>query len=86
MNLVPHPPRYLFFTGKGGVGKTSLSTATAIQLAGAPLPTVIIGTLPVVIALSANGRNAWRDGKLPWQRLLPSLQHDPSPPPSPTSP
>ncbi len=47
--------------------------ATAIQLAGAPLPTVIIGTLPVVIALSANGRNAWRDGKLPWQRLLPSL-------------
>ena len=27
--------RFLFFTGKGGVGKTSLSTATAIALADA---------------------------------------------------
>jgi DNA replication protein DnaC len=26
-------PRYLFFTGKGGVGKTSLSCATAVRLA-----------------------------------------------------
>lgn len=47
--------------------------ASAIQLAGAPLPTVIIGTLPVVIALCSNGRNARRDGRLPWQRLGPSL-------------
>ena len=29
------PTRFLFFTGKGGVGKTSLSTATAIALADA---------------------------------------------------
>ena len=28
--------------------------AAAIQLAGAPLPTMIIGTLPVVIAVSSN--------------------------------
>jgi arsenite-transporting ATPase len=27
-------PRFLFFTGKGGVGKTSLACATAVQLAG----------------------------------------------------
>ncbi len=26
------PPRYLFFSGKGGVGKTSLSSATAVWL------------------------------------------------------
>ncbi len=47
--------------------------ASAIQRAGAPLPTMIIGTLPVVIAISANLRNARRDGRLPWMKLLPSL-------------
>lgn len=30
MKLLPSPTRHLFFTGKGGVGKTSLSAATAI--------------------------------------------------------
>ncbi|KAG1388899.1 hypothetical protein G6F58_013409 [Rhizopus delemar] len=34
---------------------------------------MIIGTLPVVIAVCANLRNARRDGKLPWKRLAPSL-------------
>jgi drug/metabolite transporter (DMT)-like permease len=47
--------------------------AGAIQTAGAPLPTMIIGTLPVVIALISNRRDAARDGRLPWLRLLPSL-------------
>ncbi len=45
----------------------------AIQRAGAPLPTMLIGTLPVVIAIAANRRNRLRDGSLPWQKLLPSL-------------
>ncbi|ATE60731.1 DMT family transporter [Thauera sinica] len=47
---------------------TTLSTA--IQLAGAPLPTLIIGTLPVVIAVCANlvdRRTA--AGGVPWRRL-----------------
>lgn len=47
--------------------------ASAIQRAGGPLPTMIIGTLPVVIAISANLRNHRRDGRLPWRRLAPSL-------------
>lgn len=47
--------------------------ASAIQHAGAPLPTMIIGTLPLVIAIAANLRNARRDGRLPWMRLAPSL-------------
>ncbi|TDR47662.1 putative secreted protein with PEP-CTERM sorting signal [Tahibacter aquaticus] len=47
--------------------------AAAIQRAGAPLPTMLIGTLPVLIAISANRRNAGRDGRLPWRRLAPSL-------------
>ncbi|MGE8630161.1 DMT family transporter [Achromobacter denitrificans] len=50
-----------------------LCLASAIQRAGGPLPTMLIGTLPVVIAISANLRNARRDGKLPWKRLAPSL-------------
>ena len=50
-----------------------LCLASAIQRAGGPLPTMIIGTLPVVIAITANRRNVQRDGKLPWRKLAPSL-------------
>ncbi len=44
MKLLPSPTRYLFFTGKGGVGKTSLSTATAIQLADAGARVLLVST------------------------------------------
>jgi len=50
-----------------------LCLAAAIQRAGGPLPTVIIGTLPVVIAICSNLRDHVRDGYLPWARLAPSL-------------
>jgi len=50
-----------------------LFLAAAIQRSGGPLPTVIIGTLPVVIAVTSNLRDARRDGRLPWARLAPSL-------------
>lgn len=50
-----------------------LTLSAAIQRAGAPLPTMIIGTLPVVIAVCANHRNRMRDGQLPWAKLAPSL-------------
>jgi len=50
-----------------------LCLAGAIQRAGPALPTVIIGTLPVVIAISANLRDHRRDGRLPWLQLAPSL-------------
>jgi drug/metabolite transporter (DMT)-like permease len=43
--------------------------AAAIQQVGVPLPTMIIGTLPVVIAIAAN----LSDRALPWRRLLPSI-------------
>ncbi len=46
-----------------------LFLSAAIQLADAPLPTMLIGTLPIVIAIVSNfGSEA-----LPWRRLLPSL-------------
>jgi arsenite-transporting ATPase len=38
--------RYLFFTGKGGVGKTSLSCATAAQLARAGRRVLLVSTDP----------------------------------------
>lgn len=50
-----------------------LLLASAIQRAGAPLPTMIIGTLPVVIAISANLYSHQRDGHLPWRKLAPAL-------------
>jgi drug/metabolite transporter (DMT)-like permease len=50
-----------------------LFLASSIQRAGGPLPTMIIGTLPVVIAITSNLRDARRDGRLPWLQLAPSL-------------
>jgi drug/metabolite transporter (DMT)-like permease len=50
-----------------------LFLASGIQRAGGPLPTMIIGTLPVVIAVCSNLRDGARDGRLPWLRMLPSL-------------
>ncbi len=50
-----------------------LFLASAIQRAGGALPTMIIGTLPVVIAVSANVLNHQRDGRFPWLQLLPAL-------------
>jgi len=41
-----------------------LFLASAIQSAGGPLPTMIIGTLPVVIAIVSNRRDARRDHRL----------------------
>ena len=38
------PTRFLFFTGKGGVGKTSLSAATAVALADAGRRVLLVST------------------------------------------
>ena len=47
--------------------------ASAIQRTGAPVSTMIIGTLPVVIPVFANLLYSQRDGKLSWLRLMPAL-------------
>lgn len=44
LNLLSHPTRHIFFTGKGGVGKTSLSAAVALQLAGAGKKVLLVST------------------------------------------
>ena len=44
--LLQAPTPFLFFTGKGGVGKTSLSTATALALADAGQRVLLVSTDP----------------------------------------
>ncbi len=46
MKFLDHPPRFLFFTGKGGVGKTSIACATAIRLAEAGRRVLLVSTDP----------------------------------------
>lgn len=46
MKFLDHPPRYLFFTGKGGVGKTSIACASAIQLAEQGRKVLLVSTDP----------------------------------------
>ncbi len=46
MKFLDHPPRFLFFTGKGGVGKTSIACATAIKLAEGGARVLLVSTDP----------------------------------------
>ena len=46
MNVTEMATRYLFFTGKGGVGKTSISCATAIALADRGRRVLLVSTDP----------------------------------------
>lgn len=46
MHFLDQPPRFLFFTGKGGVGKTSLACATALHLAAQGRRVLLVSTDP----------------------------------------
>lgn len=46
MLFLDTPPRFLFFTGKGGVGKTSIACATAIHLARDGKQVLLVSTDP----------------------------------------
>ena len=45
-NFLHNPPKNLFFTGKGGVGKTTTSAATAIALADRGKRVLLVSTDP----------------------------------------
>jgi arsenite/tail-anchored protein-transporting ATPase len=44
VGVLCRPPRHIFFTGKGGVGKTSLSTAAALALSDAGKKVLLVST------------------------------------------
>jgi arsenite-transporting ATPase len=46
LGLLSKPTRYMFFTGKGGVGKTSLSCAVALALAETGRSVLLVSTDP----------------------------------------
>ncbi len=46
MQFLQHLPRYLFFTGKGGVGKTSIACATALRLSEQGRRVLLVSTDP----------------------------------------
>ena len=46
MSFLDSPPRFVFFTGKGGVGKTSIACATAITLASRGKRVLLVSTDP----------------------------------------
>jgi len=46
MNFLEQPTRNLFFTGKGGVGKTSMACAAAVQLADRGRRVLLVSTDP----------------------------------------
>jgi arsenite-transporting ATPase len=47
--LLAEPTPFLFFTGKGGVGKTSVAAATAVALAEGGARVLIVSTDPVMV-------------------------------------
>ena len=46
IKFLDNAPRFLFFTGKGGVGKTSIACATALTLAKASKKVLLVSTDP----------------------------------------
>jgi len=46
VKFLENAPRFLFFTGKGGVGKTSVACATALTLAKSGKKVLLVSTDP----------------------------------------
>ena len=68
MQFLEQPPRFLFFTGKGGVGKTSIACATAIQLADAGKRVLLVSTDPASNVGQVFGVSNWQSNYRPSSR------------------
>ncbi len=71
--VLPHKStKYLFFGGKGGVGKTTVATATAVWFADQGYKTTIVSTDPTVSLSAVFGQEIGGDAKVPI-RHVPNL-------------
>lgn len=78
MELVRLATRHLFFTGKGGVGKTSVACATAVGLADAGKRVLLVSTDPASNLDEVLGaRLGTRPTQVPGVRGLAALNLDP---------
>lgn len=76
--LLEQSTRYFFFTGKGGVGKTSLASATALALSESGRRTLLISTDPASNLDEVLGLELSRDPRLvPGTEKLFALNIDP---------
>jgi arsenite/tail-anchored protein-transporting ATPase len=57
--------KYLFFGGKGGVGKTTVATATAVWFADRGFKTTIVSTDPTVSLSAVFGQDIGGDARVP---------------------
>ena len=78
MQFLDNPTRYLFFTGKGGVGKTSIACATALTLSDRGRRVLLVSTDPAsnvgqVFGISIGNRIT----AIPGVRGLSALDIDP---------
>lgn len=78
MHFLENIPRFLFFTGKGGTGKTSLACATAIRLADSGQRVLLVSTDPAsnvgqVLGLAIGSRIT----PIPTVERLAALEIDP---------
>ncbi|VVB55946.1 Putative arsenical pump-driving ATPase [uncultured archaeon] len=64
--ILPHgETKYLFFGGKGGVGKTTVATATAVWFADHGYRTTIVSTDPTVSLSAMFNQEIKGDAKVP---------------------
>ena len=79
MGLLQAPPRYLFFTGKGGVGKTSIACAVALALAEQGRRVLLVSTDPASNIAQVFGTTIGNQvTTLPASPYLDALEIDPS--------
>lgn len=57
LSLLKDPPRFLFFTGKGGVGTTSLACACALSLADAGKHVLLVNGLECAMQVRCRVRS-----------------------------